>query len=434
MDLTSFAVAALLAFSAYLGTLAPNVTLEFSGVLTTGARYAGVPHPPGYPVWTIYSWLFAECLPFSNIAWRVAVGSAVATALACGLTAMMVSHGGRIVLVGSSCFMALKPHEQGLLRGVCGCVAGLVLAFSGAVWSKAVIVDVWALSLLMFVGVLWLLMCWVLRPEETRWLCAAFFLFGLLLTSSQEMIVALPGFVLAAMLGRRQVGRDVALLVIPWAAVVTARNQFAVWISFPDEVNSTLCATLGFVVLVGIGIAIQERRVLTEWKTALFCGLLLSLGFGLCLFSPIASMSNPPLNWGYSRTVEGAFHLIGRGQYERAQPTSGWGALILQLGMGARFAARDFGWLHLALSLLPFLCVRRLSVLGQCWTFGLLAVFLGVGPILLTELNPPLSPSGWPLLRSYFAAAYAILAVWLGLGLMLVGARVTRLYWGSRAC
>jgi hypothetical protein len=432
VDRLTFVLTALSAFAVYWLTLAPNVTLEFSGVLATDAMYAGVPHPPGYPVWTIYSWLFTQLLPFSNIAWRIAVGSAVATALACGLTATMVSHCGRVVFVRSPCFTALKPKEQSLLRGVCGCVAGLVLAFSGAVWSKAVIVDVWALSLLMFTGVLWLLMRWVFRPEKARWLCAAFFLFGLLLTSNQELVVALPGLVLAVMLGNREVGRDVALLVTPLVAVATARNQFSLWTSYPDETNPSLCAAFDLVMLTGIGITIAVRRVATEWGTALLCGLLFLLGFGLCLFAPITSMSNPPVNWGYPRTVEGAFHLIGRGQYERVQPTSDWGALLLQLGMGARFVARDFGGHHLALSLLPFLCLRRLSVLGRCWTFGLLAVFVGVGPILLTELNPPSSPSGWPLPGPYFTAAYAILAVWLGLGLMLVGAQVARWDWGNR--
>src|SRR6266545_6160806 len=97
-DWWSFAITTAIALSAYLFTLAPNVTLEFSGILSTGAMYAGVPHPPGYPLWTIYSWLFIKLIPLSNIAWRVAVGSAVAAAVACGLTAMMVSSGGKIFL------------------------------------------------------------------------------------------------------------------------------------------------------------------------------------------------------------------------------------------------------------------------------------------------------------------------------------------------
>src|SRR6266516_3271276 len=39
----------------YLLTLAPNQTLQDSGELCTAAFYGGIPHPPGYPFWTIYS-------------------------------------------------------------------------------------------------------------------------------------------------------------------------------------------------------------------------------------------------------------------------------------------------------------------------------------------------------------------------------------------
>ena len=42
----------------YLSTLAPELTLEDSGELLTGSFWAGIPHPPGYPFWAIYSWLW----------------------------------------------------------------------------------------------------------------------------------------------------------------------------------------------------------------------------------------------------------------------------------------------------------------------------------------------------------------------------------------
>src|ERR1043166_425735 len=76
----------------YFLTLAPELTLEDSGELVTGSFYAGIPHPPGYPVWTIYSWLWTTLLPVGNIAWRVEVGESMALALACGLVAIMVSR------------------------------------------------------------------------------------------------------------------------------------------------------------------------------------------------------------------------------------------------------------------------------------------------------------------------------------------------------
>src|SRR5215469_10535832 len=72
----------------YLFTLAPEVTLEDSGELVTASYYAGIPHPPGYPVWTIYSWLWTVLVPVGNIAWRVALAEATAGALSCALIAL----------------------------------------------------------------------------------------------------------------------------------------------------------------------------------------------------------------------------------------------------------------------------------------------------------------------------------------------------------
>jgi Protein of unknown function (DUF2723) len=50
----------------YFLTLAPELTLEDSGELVTGSLYAGIPHPPGYPVWTIYSWLWTVLVPCAH--------------------------------------------------------------------------------------------------------------------------------------------------------------------------------------------------------------------------------------------------------------------------------------------------------------------------------------------------------------------------------
>src|SRR2546423_1153838 len=79
-------------FVAYYLTIAPEMTLEDSGELATGSFYAGIPHPPGYPVWTIFTY-FWTLIPIGNVAWRVALAGCFAGALASGLLAMMVSRG-----------------------------------------------------------------------------------------------------------------------------------------------------------------------------------------------------------------------------------------------------------------------------------------------------------------------------------------------------
>src|SRR2546430_878138 len=114
-DWLSFWLTTALVLAVYLYTLAPEVTLEMSGILSTAAMYGGVAHPPGFPLWTIYAWLFTKLLPFSNIAWRVAVSSAVAGAFACGVIALMVSRGGTMILEGMREFKRLEPKEELLL-------------------------------------------------------------------------------------------------------------------------------------------------------------------------------------------------------------------------------------------------------------------------------------------------------------------------------
>src|SRR5437867_9703443 len=100
IDWLTFGVTALLVFIGYYLALAPDLTLEDSGELATGSFYAGVPHPPGYPVWTLFTWLFTVLAPFSNIAYRVAISSVVAGAIASGLLALMVSRGSSMMLEG----------------------------------------------------------------------------------------------------------------------------------------------------------------------------------------------------------------------------------------------------------------------------------------------------------------------------------------------
>src|SRR5436309_15901327 len=68
IDWLTFGVTALLVFTGYYLTLAPDLTLEDSGELATGSFWAGVPHPPGYPVWTIFTYLFTVLIPHSNVA------------------------------------------------------------------------------------------------------------------------------------------------------------------------------------------------------------------------------------------------------------------------------------------------------------------------------------------------------------------------------
>src|SRR5262249_42994215 len=55
----------------FLYTMTPEVTMEDSGELVTGAFNFGVPHPTGYPFWAFLGWVWRHLVPFGNPAWRL---------------------------------------------------------------------------------------------------------------------------------------------------------------------------------------------------------------------------------------------------------------------------------------------------------------------------------------------------------------------------
>ena len=332
-DWLSFLITAVLALAVYLFTLAPEVTLEYSGIYATGAMYGGVPHAGGYPLWTIYAWLSTKLLPFSNIAWRVGVSSAVAAALACGITALMVSRGGALSLEGIAGSSRLRPKEENLLRMVSGYVAGMAFGFDGAFWGNAVTVETWPLTLLLFSIVLCFVMRWLAAPEKTRYLSAAALAYGLTLTTSQALAIAALGLQFVILLGNRAVGRDIflatTLLVI--ACLIARTREFFPGILHVLRVDSLwrVYVCIGIATgLMCIGLTLRTRSILTRWRTVVAVGFFLATGLSVYFYVPTVSMTNPPMNWGYARTVEGFVQTLSRGQFEGIRPTDSLARLV----------------------------------------------------------------------------------------------------------
>ena len=182
MDWAAFGVTFAVALAAYVATLAPTVTLEDCGELATAANFLGVPHPPGYPSWTVIAWLFtrifagATYLGHPNPAWAVALASAFFGALTCGVLALLISSSGREIVDRGLRNVNLKNSGRGnsansqfairnsqFLAAVSG---GLLLAFSPVLWSQSTIVEVYALNGFFQMSILALLYRWLRRQID----------------------------------------------------------------------------------------------------------------------------------------------------------------------------------------------------------------------------------------------------------------------------
>src|SRR5439155_7984316 len=74
--------------------------------------------------------------------------------------------------------------------------------------------------------------------------------------------------------------------------------------------------------IISVFLIITSRRLFTGWLTALVTVVLLFCGLSFYFYIAVASMTNPPVNWGYARTLEGFIHTISRGQFEHLNPAN----------------------------------------------------------------------------------------------------------------
>jgi len=485
IDWLTFLITFACVWVGYYLTLAPELTLEDSGELATGSFYAGIPHPPGYPVWTIYTWLWTVLVPFGNVAWRVALGEATGGALAAGLLAMLVSRGGSLLIEGIEELKGLTGFWESAICMVAGFVAGMLIGFNGFMWSQSVIVEVYSFSVASLMLVLLCLLRWIYAPHQRRYLYLALFFHGICFTNHQTLIVAAMGLEVAIAAANWRMGRYLFLgnsiifvdgLLLKSQHILTALEQNqAVFVIFiivgvcsmlaygwftvlTKETAPEFCldASLaglflfplltpifGFIsVLLTIGalvavikFALATRKLGWEWLVVITCGMCWIAGAAFYFYMPLAGMTNPPMEWGYPRTVEGFFHAFTRGQYEKTNPTNiihDPMRFVTQLSMLGAGIIEEFNWAYGFLALIPFLFFFKLHRRERAWLVGLTAIYLCLGVLLLILLNPPPDRAAQQLVRVFFTASHTLISIFIGYGLVLVSAYMATHYQAFR--
>ena len=219
IDWAAFWSATLAAFAVYFFTLGPSVGLEDSGELATAADHLGVPHPPGYPFWSMCGWVF--CRLFSWVtymghptpAWAMSLFSAVTGAFAAGCTAMLVCRSSMDMMAGNG-EQETGCSANSLFAFSGGVAAALVFAFSPVMWSQSTIVEIYSLNALFLMWVFLLSYRWMRRPsDKILWLTS--FVFGLGLTNYQVLLLAAVPIAIIIALRDIKMFRDMILILIP---------------------------------------------------------------------------------------------------------------------------------------------------------------------------------------------------------------------------
>lgn len=158
----------------YLSTLAPTVYNIDSAELATAAATWGIPHPPGYPLYTLLARAFV-LVPIGDVGYRVNLLSALyAVAALLALYAIVVR-------------LTSMPAA--------GVAAAWLLGLSYPFWTNAVVAEVYTLDTALLGAMLLFLLRWR-DTRRTADLAATFAFFGLSLAHRTTGLLALPALLL----------------------------------------------------------------------------------------------------------------------------------------------------------------------------------------------------------------------------------------------
>ena len=150
----------------YVRRLCPTLCLSGdSAELVTAAAVWGVPHAPGYPLFTTIGHLFAS-VPIHSVAWRVNVTSAL-------------FHAGTVALTVATSFAIVRSR-------VAAVTAGCALGLSRTFFLGSLYAEVFPLNDLFFAALLFLAMRLRARPHAP-----AAFVVAMGLAAAHHMMIAL---------------------------------------------------------------------------------------------------------------------------------------------------------------------------------------------------------------------------------------------------
>ena len=157
----------------YFLTAARDLVVGDAPELITAAAVLGVPHPPGYPLFTILGYAFS-LLPWGSIPFRVNLLSVVCDSFTAGIIFLIA-----VRLVRSQ---------------LAGAVAAFILVINPIFWSSALAAEVFPLNNFLAALLVLFLITWHQQPQSGGVLVAACFVAGLALTNQQTIVLLAPAF------------------------------------------------------------------------------------------------------------------------------------------------------------------------------------------------------------------------------------------------
>ena len=446
-------VTALFSGLVFFHFMAPEVTLEDSGELVTGAFTFGVPHPPGYPLWAFLGFLWCHfVVPFGNPAWRICTMSVVTGALTVGVLTLTMTRSIRMLLHSLPWCDSMGEDLRRWMALTLGVSSALLFGFNRGVWLWACVSEMRVLNVFSFVLISCVFFIWTVQPQRRGFLYATLLLFGASLANHQTIaVMALPLGVGTLAVGLEQFvdvqrktrvkGRTLDNLMtclanfweLSSAGLLCGMVALIVlaWLEETPALQQTMFQNMKFfmgLVAGATGVILVIVGRITRWwqpRRALFCAALFLAGVSFYLYMPLSASTNPPMNWGYAATKEGFLHAITRGQYEQVKLANVFSEEFrLKIEVFFMALAHQYSiWLCL-LGIITLIIMGfwwlDIRPRGRAWMVFVWAAFLVASFGLLTIINPKLDRQEQEINIKFFAPAHGFYAMLIGYGIAVL--------------
>ncbi|MEK9149890.1 MAG: DUF2723 domain-containing protein [Candidatus Desantisbacteria bacterium] len=357
-------------FGVYLWTLMPTVGLYDGADMTAAAWVLGIPHPPGYPFYSLLGKVWMTILPIGNLAMRLNMLAALSGAL----------------IAFFSYFITLKiiGTQSAIARIIPSVSSALTLAFTVTIWQQATFAGQYLFNLAFASLVIFIVIKWG-KLSSRKYLYLLAFLLGLSLGHHRQTLFLLPGTFFF-------------ILIISW------KNRIREKIKLPKEKWAKLVFPLYSKILFIIRLPYTLR--LTP-STLIIMLLLFLLPISIYLYLPISAASSPPINWSNPNTLTRFLETINGERYSFLFAKIGALERILEAIKQTRsFFICQFTFYPLLFGLLGIvvMAIRRVSC------FLLLAI------IFLTDILVSVSYRH-PSIELYYMIPSLIGSIWIGFGI-----------------
>ena len=303
------ALVALALLAIYGASLAPDVTFWDAGEFIAAGETLGVPHPPGTPLYVLVLAAWSQVLSWLPTALATNLVSAVCTAAACGVGALL-----------------LAPRSGSVLPAVAGALCAGTMS---TVWLNATETEVYATTLALAVVTLAAAER-AGRTGERRWLMLVVYLTALAVPLHMSALVAGPAIVYAA--GTDAAGR------FRWSHALIAGGAWLVamgvgTVSVAPAIAGLAAAVAGAVLEAERVRGPSGRAVATRsGSTTAGFVLVAAVATTALLYLIVRAQYDPAINQGAPTTLEALGDVIARRQYDVAPLWPRRAPLWLQLG------------------------------------------------------------------------------------------------------